>query len=656
MSSLQVVVSLFEDPMISKKSKYLAIDTETTGVDEKSLPFQVSLCDEFGNQLLFEWEVDPLTRVPNVPKSDILKIKKLCRGKILVFHNRMFDIDMLERVGIDLDWKDGNSFDTQIFSHVFNSEVHSQYKGRLKELALHYLDEWDDDQSDLRKMVSSARKIAVKKYPTWKIAVKKSSGKKDSDHLYQDYWLPRAIALAEGYEPWHEWLGACAKYANCDTERTMLLCLLFKHQFDKMKPDDRRHKILERENRLTPHLYDMYKSGLSVFPQKIKSEIVKYEEKINPANATMQKLVAPDFNINSPKQLQVHLFDTLGFPILARTKNGGAKTDKDVRKGLREFHESAKYKKSDLKLKKQRQQFIDAWDSYKDAISCRNYLKQYDDQVCGNHIFTNLVQCGTQTTRFSCRNHNVKKGDKEKGIAGLRNVYGPHRGRTWFCIDYSQLQLRIFAYLTEEKSMIEAFAAGYDFHGFMASRIFNKDIDKITKSERRIAKNVNFGFVFGASPRKIEATSGMTGLWDTVCSLFPSAHKFMETTKRQVRSYGYVTTPHGYRLYTKYPHKGVNYIVQGCEGDVVKEAMNLCGDYFKRERSVKPYTGHMKFQIHDELIFDLPSKTPKRNNRVINNVVRLMEQPGKAIGMNLPVDVEVTRENWSTAENYELTV
>ena len=91
-------------------------------------------------------------------------------------------------------------------------------------------------------------------------------------------------------------------------------------------------------------------------------------------------------------------------------------------------------------------------------------------------------------------------------------MYGPHQGRVWFCIDYSQLQLRIFAYLTEEQSMIDAFAAGYDFHGFMASRIFNKDIDKITKSERRIAKNVNFGFVFGASPKKIEATSGMTGL------------------------------------------------------------------------------------------------------------------------------------------------
>jgi len=147
----------------------------------------------------------------------------------------------------------------------------------------------------------------------------------------------------------------------------------------------------------------------------------------------------------------------------------------------------------------------------------------------------------------------------------------------------------------------------------------------------------------------------MTGLWDTVCSLFPSAHSFMETTKNQVKAKGYVTTPHGYRLYTKYPHKGVNYIVQGCEGDVVKEAMVLCGQYLRKERAEKKYTGHMKFQIHDELIFDLPTRTPKRNNRVIKNIVELMLQPGRDIGMELPVDVEVTESDWSEVSEYELT-
>ena len=641
--------------MINPDTKQIAIDTETTGVDETSLPFQVSLCDQFGGQLLFEWEVDPLTRIPKIPKKDIKRIQKICKGKILVFHNRIFDITMLERIGCFLDWRNGKSLDTQILSHVYNSEVHSMYHGRLKELSLHYLDEWDDDQDTLRKAVSKARKVA--KDFGWKLAEKKSSGKKDNDHLYQDYWLPRAVALHLGYEDDHPWYTLCAKYANRDTGRTMLICLLIQGQIAKWKKDDPRHRILQRENDLTPELFDMYHAGLSVFPQKIATEIAKFEGRIAPALKQMQKVVGnEDFNINSTKQLQEQLFVKMKFPIIRRTESGAGSTDANTRKALREFHESAKYRKSSKNLKKKRGLFLDSWDAYKDSISCRDFLIQYQNQCHGNHIYTQLVQCGAQTTRFSCRNHNVKKGDAEKGIEGLRNVYGPHHGRVWFCIDYSQLQLRIFAYLTEEQSMIDAFAAGYDFHGFMASRIFNKDIDKITKSERRIAKNVNFGFVFGASPKKIEATSGMTGLWDTVCSLFPSAHKFMEITKRQVRSRGYVTTPHGYRLYTKYPHKGVNYIVQGCEGDIVKEAMVLCGRYLREECSVKPYTGHMKFQIHDELIFDLPKKTPRRNHRVITNVVELMEQPGKDIGMVLPVDVERTDRDWSKAEKYTLTI
>lgn len=641
--------------MINPNTKQIAIDTETTGVDETALPFQVSLCDQFGGQLLFEWEVDPLTRIPKIPKKDIKRIQKICKGKILVFHNRIFDVTMLERIGCFLDWRNGKSLDTQILSHVFNSEVHSMYHGRLKELSLHYLDEWDDDQDTLRKAVSKARKVA--KDFGWKLAEKKSSGKKDNDHLYQDYWLPRAVALHLGYEDDHPWYTLCADYANCDTERTMLLCLLFQGQFAKWEKDDPRHRMLKRENDLTPELYDMYHAGLSVFPQKIATEIAKFQARIVPALTRMKMVVGNvDFNINSPKQLQEQLFVNMKFPIIRRTESGTGSTDANTRKALREFHESAKYRKSSKDLKKKRGLFLGSWDAYKDSISCRDFLIQYQNQCYGNHIYTQLVQCGAQTTRFSCRNHNVKKGDAEKGIEGLRNVYGPHHGRVWFCIDYSQLQLRIFAYLTEEQSMIDAFAAGYDFHGFVASKVFKKSIDKITSQERKIGKTVNFGYIFGESIKKTAIKTGVPDIGEILEKAFPSASRYMEVTKRQVRSRGYVTTPHGYRLYTKYPHKGVNYIVQGCEGDIVKEAMVLCGDYLREERSVKPYTGHMKFQIHDELIFDLPIKTPRRNHRVITNIVDLMEQPGKDIGMNLPVDVERTDTNWAQAKKYTLTI
>jgi hypothetical protein len=106
---------------------------------------------------------------------------------------------------------------------------------------------------------------------------------------------------------------------------------------------------------------------------------------------------------------------------------------------------------------------------------------------------------------------------------GLRNVFGPHDGRIWYCLDYSQLQLRIFAYLTEEKSMIEAFDNGYDFHGFIASKIFSKDIDKVTKLERRIGKNVNFGLSLGHRRGRSNRRQAFqdSGILSVKCFLLP---------------------------------------------------------------------------------------------------------------------------------------
>jgi DNA polymerase-1 len=246
-------------------------------------------------------------------------------------------------------------------------------------------------------------------------------------------------------------------------------------------------------------------------------------------------------------------------------------------------------------------------------------------------------------------------------------VFGPKKGRVWYCLDYSQLQLRIFAYVAGEKQLIQAFEDGYDAHTYMAMRIFNKDADDITKLERRIAKNVNFGFIFGASPSKIELTAGVPGLWDTVIRMFPSAHRLMESTKKQVYRTGYVTTPHGYRLYLpeKYgkvaAHAGVNYIIQGCEGDIVKNAMINCYKHIRMLQEMYMFDGYMSFQVHDELIFDFPRDIDLSDvdcsgmgGHVILNLKALMEKPGSDIGMVTPVDVEYTITNWADTHQWSM--
>lgn len=631
------------------KTELVAIDTETTGISRTDYPFAVSLCDDQGNNILYEWDVNPKTRIPKAIKSDIRDIRRRCKGKTLIFHNLPFDIQKLEMVGCVLRWRH-RSYDTQVEWHIIDSYQASLLKCRLKEMSLFYLDIPDDDQSDLRKAVSGARRIAEKL--RWKIATK--SGRSKDDHLFCDYWLPKAVAKHEQYEPDHPWHSLLAKYANTDTERTMLLHLLAQRVMSEWDSDDPRHKILDRERKLTNVLYDMGTEGVSIFPRKIRSEIERYYQHTSHANMGMKRIAGQSFNVESTQQLIQVLFDELRLPTVKQTQTGNQSTDIEVRERLIEYVEHNGNRKQ--------KRFITAWNEYKGSISSIKYLKSYDQLRHADILYPSLRQTGTQTTRLSSENpngQNVKKGETKDGVVlkeGLRNVFGPHKGRVWFCFDYSQLQLRIFAYLTGEQSMIEAFNHGYDFHGFIASKIFHKEIEDVSKMERRIGKNVNFGFIFGASPSKIERTAGVSGLWTTVCKMFPSAHAYMQSTKRKVQRYGYVTTPHGYRLYVDQPHKGVNYIVQGCEGDIVKQGMVNCELYLS-ELQAEGFTGYMCFTVHDELIFDFPKRIkhyPDNDEpEVINTLKSLMEQPGTDIGMITPVDVEYTTTNWAEVKPYE---
>ena len=631
---------------------YVALDTETTGLQKCDHPFMVSLFNDEGDSSLYVWDVNPKTRMPMVSKKDLIDIEKKCKGKTLIFHNRLFDVSMMEKIGSKIKWRGHRSYDTSIISHVVNSGTHSKYSGRLKELALHYVDFMDDDQSDLRKAVTQAR--AAAKDFGWALAEKKASSKKDGDHLYRDYWVPRAVAKKLNYPSDHPWWNLCSKYAVQDTERTMMLFLYFEEYISTWKSDDPRHRLLERENNLAPFIHRMQQTGLYSPPEKVTSEIVRFGKLVKLPEKEMQKLVGSDFNIRSTQQLSTHLFKTLKFKPVLLTETGNPSTNGEVRKHLTEEAESNPIE--DKRLQKNRINFLQAWNSYNDNIACERYLTQYNDQIFDDYLMFSLNQVGTATTRFSSSNHNIKKEDPENNKPGLRHVFGPPPGHRWYCIDYSQLQLRIFAYLTKEESMIESFKLGYDFHGFVASKIFSKSIDAITKHERRIAKNCNFGFIFGASVRKIEQTAGMDGLWDTLMRLFPSAHSYMEAVKRKVRQLGYVTTPHGYRLFCNQTHKGVNYEVQGCEGDVVKEAILECGEYLEDGRD----EFFPLFQIHDEIIFQAPipknTKQEKRHRTIIHGISERMMKPGRDIGMELPVDVEFTDTDWSKTRKFELNV
>ena len=628
------------------KTKYVCIDTETTGVSRHDYPFGVSICDDTGNTIWYEWEMDVHKRLPKVINKDVRDIERRCKGKELVFHNQTFDLQKLSLVGCKLDWR-GKSWDTMYMSHIWNSEAHVELQGRLKELSLIYLDYEDEDQFDLREAVKKARHL-VKKFglDDWAIAPNDTG----DDHIAMDMWLPRAIALHLPNDCPEHWLTICSEYGNGDTQRTMLMFLGFmKYCYGEMKPDDPRLKILQREREVSEAIYDMQQQGIPVSQRKAKRLVREATVDINKEIALMNTYSGMGhFNPESPHHMSEALFSKLKFPtsLTQETKTSTKekplyKTNKHIRSDLIDWMESSKVTKRTSKQKK----FMASLTRYKEAHVTVDYVQQYIDKSIDGVLHPFIKQNGTATTRVSSANPNGQNITKD-----LRAVFAPKEDDFWYCLDYSQLQLRIFAYVTGERSMIEAFEAGYDFHGFVGSRIFGVPIADVNANPRlrTSAKAVNFGYIFGEGIAKIAKKTDISDIGDILKKNFPNVHSFMESTKAQVRRYGYVTTPSGYRLYCNKPHKGVNYIVQGCEGDIVKQGMVYCHRYLCDDDV--NYDASMLFQVHDELIFRFKKPSTQQENKyqgwLVKDLKDLMELPGEEIGMKIPVDIEHTLKNW----------
>ena len=670
----------------------LAIDTETTGPDlfHGCKPFYVSTCDDIGNVKSFNAEVNPFTREPEWEQPTIDSIKKHIslsahlRKEDFVFHNTKFDVRSLAHIGVD--WQNYwlHTQDTLIASHIFNSnESH-----KLKELALIYCELLDDDESALRDAVVSARHIgkglgfdiAREEHPHFP-GVKSFSKRKEAWRF--DTWLPRAVALHKGYASNHPWYTILDTYADRDAERTILLWL---HYLEELGPE--LFHIYEERIQDLKVSYDIEQRGVTNLPC-IFSQLESYRKKTKDfaanvvTNSPLPKFVLQ--GTGSRKNILHALYaeeipkcaTSLNLPIKDRTDKGAPSTGiKTLVSMLDDVPENSKANK-----------FLTNLILWKKTHKAIEYLESYDAySVVTNAVIRlhpNLNPTGTHTTRFSSSNPNQQNvGNPEDGSSyeekqyilsqllasvgiNLRSVYGPTPSRMWYGIDYASLQLRIFAYCCGEQSLIDAFERGEDPHDFMARTIFNLNA-KPTKTQRRIAKNVNFGYIFGASPKKIETTSGVTGLWSLLTKRFPSAIKFIDTTSHQVRQKGYISLYDAdnetlaYRLNVPRsdPHKGVNYIVQGYEGIIVKRAMIACHTYLDRIKPLyrKGKEPFITMQVHDELVFDAPYALfpNKKENTLPHKLCKLMEDAGQTVGMSTPVECDILTTSWDNPEKLTL--
>ena len=654
--------------------KIIAVDTETTGIRRSDFPFMVSYCNDSGKAGYVEWEVREM-RTVSPPKKDIKFIQSLIDSHdLVVFHNALFDLNMLKKVGVNVPWK--KVHDTAIMSHLYNNITHARLFGKLKPLAIEYCNINADDEKLLRKTVSRCRQMVKNedRYPELAHLYPLIKMDNYEDELACDFWLPSVVGKILGDEEIAE---VCSKYACIDAVRTIELFYIFKN-----KVESQHKELYRRELALLQVTNSMQQLGVNVIKSQLTGELRKFQNESDLLTNIVETSTRDVININSTKQIADIFFDELKIVPYKETKTGYS-LDKDSIKNMlitaktkRQIeienqiedllHEKKKANKKKLQLlidtleeaKSYPYLVLEAYSRFKICNTAIRYLEAYKRALTDGKIYPSFNQVGTSTTRYSCSNPNTQNISKGKELSegespeyNLRKVFGPEKGRKWFCIDYSQLQLRIFAFVSGDESMIKAFEQGYDFHSFVASTLLRKDIDKITSIERReYGKNVNFGFVFGKKfPPEIE---------NLLTKEFPAAHAYMEKIKRSVNELGYVYTPHGYQLYIPYEngriksHAGVNYIVQGAEGDIVKEAMINCYSYLSKNRK---FDTNLIMQVHDELVFDAPAAMNKKDEmKMLLDIKRNMELPSEKVSMVTPVDISYTTTNWSETKSYQL--
>lgn len=641
----------------------LSCDTETTGLDlwHGCKPFAVSAMNDSGKEFYWEWKVNPTNREVSPRKGDLGQIQKLIdKADKVVFHNAKFDIRGLSLFGISVPWEKVE--DTLLMSHC----LVSKQSHKLKDLALVYLDIPDTDEEDLQQAVQRARvigrragwRVARENDPHWP-GMKTAPKTKFSDDGWAgaDYWLPRAVLdnlnklediLPE--EPPEDWADLCKKYAMGDVLRTLGLYWCFSEGLKKeglLYQYEQRRKLLEAT-------YSMEARGITFNRTVAEEKIEGYKQERDNAKLKAIRFAGGKIdNLDSPKQLQAALFCDMGVKGIKSNKTGYSTAAPDLLQI-----------KDSLPKTNKAYHFINNLLDYRQIDKAIGYLESYivngmpvpsvRRQILNDWLRINPSYniTGTDTTRLSGSNPNPQNISKQEK-RNLRAVFAPLPGREWYSLDYSNIELRIFAYVSGDKRLINAFESGESVHLVIASELYPMEWRACQMSGESFkvkyestlyqwVKNGNFSLIYGAGQEKADATYHLAGAYARIRSKFPLIDKFMAEKLKEAKDKGYVTTLGGYRLQVPEdgPHKTVNYYVQGSAGWAmvmaivrVYEFLKLYPDYF------------MNITIHDELDFDFP--LAKRNLAVIREIKRLMELSGEDFGFATPVEVDRINDNWS---------
>ena len=432
------------------------------------------------------------------------------------------------------------------------------------------------------------------------------------------------------------------EYACEDADITLQLKNKLEPELKKAECEDLFYNI---EMPLMPVLAEMEMNGVCLDTASLAETSKQFTTRMNEIEARIYELAGEHFNIASPKQVGEILFDKLKIVEKAKkTKTGQYVTSEEVLQQLKNKHEIVADILEHRGLKKLIGTYIDA-------------LPKLINPRTG-HIHTSFNQTITATGRLSSSDPNLQnipiRGEDGKEI---RKAFIPEPGCLFFSADYSQIELRVMAHLSQDPNMIEVFREGKDLHAATAANIYKKSIEEVTRDERTKSKRANFGIIYGITvfglaerldiPRD-EAKMLIDGYFQT----FPEVHDYMEKSKEVARKQGYVTTLFGRRRYLPdinsansvvrgfAERNAINAPIQGTAADIIKVAMIHIFQRFKAEG----IRSKMILQVHDELNFSVYPDEKEKVERIV------LEEMQNAFHMAVPLVADSGfGDNWLEA-------
>ncbi|MDA8934061.1 DNA polymerase I [Gammaproteobacteria bacterium] len=433
-----------------------------------------------------------------------------------------------------------------------------------------------------------------------------------------------------------------SNYAAEDADITLRL---FNKLEDLLKDKPTQLKLLnDIEYPLVHVLSKIEQNGAKIDKDKLAEHSKELSEKIADLSAQAFVISGEEFNLDSPKQLLEILYEKLKLPILKKTPKGQPSTNEETLQRLSEEYELPGIILQYRTLAKLKSTYTDS------LIKIENPLTK--------RIHTSYQQAVTSTGRLSSTEPNLQNIPIRTAEGRrIREAFVPEKGNVLISADYSQIELRIMAHLSKDKNLTHAFNNNLDIHSATAAEVFGMNLEDVTQDQRRSAKAINFGLMYGMSAfgltRQLDIPRAEAQKYlDTYFERYTGVKDYIANTKAQAKEDMFVETIMGRRLYLKEINAGnglrrqaaeraaINAPLQGSAADIIKKAMIDIQDFLEKEMpKVK-----VIMQVHDELIFEAPKENAEE---VLSTMKGMME---KAVKLDIPLIADAAiGDNWNEA-------